>query len=84
MSAAGNAGTPTSASMGTNNPLFNTAPSPLNSQLGAQNPAAAAAAPASAANAAPNAAGAPRAEAEMLQQLMSEINRLRSELGDSA
>lgn len=57
---------------GNNNPLYGTAPSPLSSQPGM----AAGAVPV----VSPQAGGG--SEAEMLQQLMSEINRLKSELGE--
>ncbi len=63
-----------SARIGTN-PLFGSAPSPLSSQPGGM--ASPAMTPPAAAPAGGNAS-----EAEMLSQLMAEINRLKSELGD--
>ncbi len=68
------------------NPLFSSVPSPLGSQTGmgmnaaqASNLYGNAAAPASGANT--PTASASQNEAEMLQQLMGEISRLKSELG---
>lgn len=69
--------TAASARIGTN-PLFGSAPSPLNSQPGGMaSPGTGAMTPPAAAPAGGNAS-----EAEMLSQLMAEINRLKSELGD--
>ncbi|GFR44466.1 hypothetical protein Agub_g5727 [Astrephomene gubernaculifera] len=83
---------PGSTRIGTN-PLFNAAPSPLSSQPGeAMGGGAAAAAAGGAAASGPLASPAAGAagggaaggasEAEMLMQLMNEINRLKSELGE--